>query len=157
MRGVRNTARRSEQGFTLLELVLVVAVIAIVAGSVLVLGRPGSGSADLRRVALTMAAQMRTARTHAISRNMDARFTIDLSRRLYWSDASRQPADIPEGVEAVLETAESEVFTESIASVRFHPDGRSSGGAVLLRSGRAGSYRISVGWLTGQVKVHQVN
>ncbi len=149
--------KKYEHGFTLLELVLVIAIIAIMAGSVLVLARPGGNGTDLRRVALTMAAQMRAARSHAISRNMDARFTVDFSKSIYWSDASRQAADIPEGIEAMLETVESEVFSGSVASVRFHPDGRSSGGALLLRSERSGGYRISIGWLTGQVKIKQEN
>ncbi|MFC6669230.1 GspH/FimT family pseudopilin [Marinobacterium aestuariivivens] len=41
---------------------------------------------------------------------------------------------------------------ESGPSIRFYPDGSSSGGTVVL-TGSGGRYEIGVDWLTGRVRI----
>jgi general secretion pathway protein H len=42
----------------------------------------------------------------------------------------------------------------SVGSIRFFPDGSSTGGGVLLESDQAG-YDVLVDWLTGGISIHE--
>ena len=61
---------------------------------------------------------------------------------------------LPEGMEIQLTTARSEVMSDEVGSIRFFPDGGSTGGRVdLLVNGR--EYVINVAWLTGEASLQK--
>ena len=67
---------------------------------------------------------------------------------------SKSPT-VPEGVDLTITTALSELTSDSVAGIRFFPDGGSTGGHIELTvNGR--EYRIDVAWLTGEARLQRL-
>lgn len=146
------TAREATQGFTLLELLVVMAILGLIVSMVpLMMGR-GLPGVELKSAARSVAAGLRQTRTEAIFSNQPIRFTIDLDDRRYTvSDADRWQ-ELPGDFELTLETSRSEMLDETTGSIQFFPDGSASGGRISL-SGKGREYHVMVDWLTGQVEI----
>ena len=144
--------RSGDDGFSLLELVIVLAMVAgITALSLPNLWRRPVDVA-LRATALDMAAMMRATRADAVRRNSERAFLIDPAQRTYWSDANPAPRPIPAslGIDAEF-SARVRVQTTS-GRYAFFPDGTASGGAIVLREGTA-TATIEINGLTGNAEV----
>ena len=120
------------------------------------LARPNADATELKRTAYTVAAQMRATRAHAIAKNVPARFTLDLDNRTYWNDTSNKRTAFSKSIAAEFETDASEIISTAHASIRFQPNGQSSGGTLILRHPKSGTYSIEIEWLTGQVKLKEI-
>jgi general secretion pathway protein H len=144
----RLPTRRRSGGFTLVELVLVMALIALAMGLVATsLSRSISG-AESREAARKMVAALRYTRTQAILDKAEKVFLVDTEAHSYQAP-DREPVVLPEGMDVVLTTAASEMTSEAAGGIRFFPDGGSTGGHVeLIVAGR--EYRVDVAWLTGE-------
>jgi general secretion pathway protein H len=140
------------RGFTLLE-VLIVLVLAAGAYAILAasLGRGGS-SADLKAGARTVAAGLRQAQSTAMSTRRDALMTLDIEAREFRLTGEERTFRLPEKLDLQVYTAQGEVESEKRASIRFYPDGSSTGGRVTVASGER-KYFVDVEWLTGRVKI----
>ncbi len=140
-------------GFTLVELLVVLVIaslmLALVGTSI---SRNVSG-AEMRQAARKVAAALRYTRTHAILDKSQQVFLVDTEKRSY--KAGDRPAEtLPEGMSVQLNTARSELTSETAGGIRFFPDGGSTGGNVLLEAnGRV--YRVDVAWLTGEASVQR--
>jgi general secretion pathway protein H len=148
---------RGAQGFTLLELMLVLAIAAAVmalAPPLLYQAMPGL---QLKSAARQVAAGFRSARDQAITRRAETLLSVDLDeRRIEWSGA-RRPLELPDGLEVSLVTATSELGRDARqGSIRFYPDGSSTGGRVTVSHGERG-YRVDVDWLTGRVSIGEAD
>lgn len=134
------------QGFTLLELLVVVALVAVAAAGVSVAVAQGL-RANAERSALTgMLALLRTARLQAVTNGTPVRAQFDLSgRRL--SVPGRAPVGWPTGLSVSLTTAQGlgEAF-------EFYPDGATSGGHIDIQHGDR-RWRIDLAWLTGVARL----
>jgi general secretion pathway protein H len=139
-------------GFTLLEVLVALAIGAI--AYAVILGVPGRGTsaADLKAAARTLASGLRTAQTTAMATRRDALLTLDLETHEFEVPGVLQPHKLPEKLDLKLLTAESEVTSEKRGSIRFYPDGSSTGGRITVASGEA-KYQVDVDWLTGRVTV----
>lgn len=136
-------ARRHARGFTLLEMLVVLAVLGL--ALMLLVGRmPGASPAvQARAAADRVAAALRGARGRAIR---DDRFvTVRLDAPAH---ALRVGTDAPLALPPVLAVA-------GTPAIRFAPDGSASGGRIVLAGG---GRRLAVGvdWLTGRVEVSAV-
>ena len=152
-------ARRFASGFSLLEMLLVMALIA--AASLLAVAAFGGGmqGMKLRAGAKDVAAQMRFARAVAISSGQAQDVLIDPQARR-WEGAKGRSGDLPEGGEIVFTGARASLFAQGDAAdgkgaVRFFPDGAATGGRVRLLA-NGGGWDVDVGWLTGEVRVSRV-
>jgi general secretion pathway protein H len=142
---------RRASGFTLIELVVVLAIgVAIYA--VLLAVPMGGGRADLKAAARTLASGLREAQTTAMATRRDATLTLDLEAREFLVAGETEPRKLPDDVDLKLYTAQSEVLGERTGAIRFYPDGSSTGGRVTLASGKR-EYRVDVDWLTGRVSI----
>ena len=139
-------------GFTILEL-LVVLVIGAIAYT-LVLGVPfrGPSVADLKAASRTLAAGLRQAQSVALSSRSEAILTLDLEEREFQVTGTEGVRALPKGLELRLYTAQSEVATEHKGSIRFYPDGSSTGGRITVASGER-KYLVDVDWITGRVSI----
>ena len=140
------------RGFTILEL-LVVLVIGAIAYS-LVLGVPfrGASVADLKAAARTLASGLRQAQSTAMATRRDALLTIDLEAREFQVTGIDATRSLPKDLEISLYTAQQEVSSEKKGSIRFYPDGSSTGGRITLAV-KERKYLVDVDWLTGRVSI----
>jgi general secretion pathway protein H len=110
--------------------------------------------AEMRTAARKVTAGLRYTRTRAILSKSEQLFHLDAETRRYRA-ADREPVDLPEGMAVELNTARSELTSETAGAIRFFPDGGSTGGNVRLEAnGRI--YRVNVAWLTGEATLEQV-
>lgn len=142
---------RAQHGFTLIELVAVLVVLALIVA--LVGPRVGrrDDRAGLLAVAMQFAAYGRAVRTSAIRRGHDQVLIVDLGRRTVVADGL-VPLRIPPAIDIQAETSAIEQTNTERATIRFYPNGSSSGGAIRFKSGQQG-YEIRVNWFTGRVSV----
>jgi general secretion pathway protein H len=139
---------RTASGFTLLELLVVLAILA--AAAALALPRFGGtvSRASMRGTAVQLAALLRTARSEAMRRNTVQTVTIDLSRRAYWSNIQTRPHLIGQGIDLTLSGAGIALSDEQAIQVRFTPDGRAPAMKIGLKEGPASAV-ITIDWMTG--------
>lgn len=139
------------RGFSLLEILLVLVVLAIAAALVLPALVQPSGT-QLRTAAGSFAAGLRRARNDAVSSHREVLLSVNLDDKAFVIGSSQRRQYVPEQISLSVFTARSEVLDERNAAIRFFPDGSSTGGRIDLKSGDRG-YHIDVDWLTGQVRV----
>jgi general secretion pathway protein H len=150
-----NLASNGQRGFTLVEL-LVVLVIAALAMALVgtSISRSISG-AEMRTAARKVAASLRYTRTHAILTKSEQVFLVDTEKHSFQA-ADRQQESLPKGMNVELNTARSELTSETAGGIRFYPDGGSTGGNVRLEAnGRV--YQVNVAWLTGEASMQRAD
>lgn len=142
-----------QAGFTLLEMLAVIALIAVgVAVVSFSLGR-GLDSLRVREAGRELSLALRTARAKAITEGQPARVQFDLRRRLY-QVPGQPPRAWPAGMDLRL-TSAAALGTGERGAIAFYPDGSSSGGNVRL-SHDSRAWRVDVAWLTGDVRWQEV-
>jgi general secretion pathway protein H len=117
-------AAPDERGFTLLEALVALAILALVWLLVLPALPEGLLRSDLERSARALAGELREARARAVAEQRDVVVRLD------------RPGVTARATEPGL--------------VRFFPEGGATGAAITLERG-GHSYRIEVDWLTGRV------
>ena len=143
-------ARSAARGFSLLEVLLVVAILAVASVLAAAVVRGSSPGIQLRAQAKEIAAQLRYTRAHAIATGEAQRFTIDPRARA-WTAPGDRDGEIPEAMEVSFIGAREVQPREGEGAIVFFPDGASTGGRVRLRI-RSAAWNVDVAWLTGQVR-----
>lgn len=140
---------RRARGFTLVELLVVFAIMALVVALVPVAFDRLRDSAQYRDAVRTMFSQMRAARFTAMAEGREVRFSVDLNQRLYGVDAALRP--LPASLQLRAIVAGREIGPQGQASIRFLPSGGATGGSIeILRTPTVGT-RLRVDWLSGRV------
>lgn len=151
--GRHDASSKRARGVSLLEMLLVLALIAI-AGTLAAMALTGGlDGMRMRSSAKEIAAQMRYTRALAISTGKPQRFAIDPAGHR-WQAPNRKPGRIAESLGVRFTGAREAQVRAGEGGILFFPDGASTGGRVQLQAKRA-AWRIDVGWLTGQVKLSQ--
>lgn len=145
---------RAARGFTLIELMVVMAVAALLVTVALPLARLGSPGLEARAAARDIAAGLRRARTDAIFADRETLMLIDTDGRRWTIGEAGDWQALPEGLSLEVETARTEVLEGGIAGLRFFPDGSATGGRVTV-SGETAVYHVMLDWLTGSVSIVQ--
>lgn len=140
---------RRHDGFSLIELMLVMVLVVALFGLVGTSIRRSVTGAELRNEVREVIAGLRHTRGQAVIQRGEQLFRVDADR-LTWQAAGREPEQLPEGLDITLETARSEMTGENAGAIRFFPDGSSTGGSVLLSVGER-KWFVTVGWLTGEI------
>jgi general secretion pathway protein H len=84
----------------------------------------------------------------------DALLTLDMESREYLSTGEGEAHKLPDNIDIKLFTAQTEVTSEKRGSIRFYPDGSSTGGRITVASGER-KYLVDVDWLTGRVSIDE--
>lgn len=148
----RAMRRCRESGFTLIELIAVLVIGALAYAALLAFSPRGTSSAELKSAARTLAAGLRQAQTTAMATRHDALLTIDVESREYILPGDSAARQLPKEIELKLYAAQSEVSSERRGSIRFYPDGSSTGGRITLAGGER-KYLVDVDWLTGRISI----
>jgi len=143
-------SRTADDGFTLLELVVVLAVMGAVIGIVISRGPAHSIGLQTRAAAGILAQTLRTARAAAIDGARDVTVVIDPPHRSFNAEGGPMHVLAPGVALGFLPPALK--GPRDTGLIRFSPDGSATGGEILLGSG-VRRVRIDVQWLTGQVQV----
>ena len=142
-------APRSARGVTLLEMLLVIALIAAAGLLAAAAINNGSDGMRLRSAGQELAAELRQTRIKALASGQPQRFVIDPVARS-WQGASNKPGKLPKGLQVRFTGAKEMQRRAGEGAIMFFPDGGASGGRVELQV-RDAIWRIDVAWLTGQV------
>ena len=139
------------RGFTLVELMLVLAIVAL--ATLLGAGAIGRGMEGLRlrSAANGIAAQLRFTRAQALATGEPQRFTIDPAAHA-WTAPKGRHGELPVHASVAFIGAREVQPSAGEGAVVFFPDGAATGGRVRLRQGDA-TWQVDVAWLTGQVAV----
>lgn len=141
---------RSTRGFTLVELLVVLAIGALLTALVPIAYDRLREAAQYRQTLRSIVTDMRTARSRAMSEGAEIRFVVDLAQRRYGIDG-RPMQDVPASIQLKATVASIELAPGDMAAIRFLPAGGATGGAIdVVRASGAG-VRLSVDWLSGQV------
>ena len=132
-------------GFTLVEVVMALAIIALIAGLTLPRVMPGTSSTSLRIEAFRLAALLRQDRNAALSSGRSVSTAIDPAGAMVMSGDSRQILKLSPGV-LVGMTA------DTANPLVFYPDGHASGGEIKL-SRRGTSFTVRVEPVTATIDI----
>jgi general secretion pathway protein H len=146
-------APRDARGFSLLEMLLVVSLIAatgLLAAGVLA---GGLERMQLRSSAKEIASELRYARAHALSTGVPQSFVIDPAAHA-WRGANGRDGDIPARLGIAFTGAREVQPGEGEGAILFFGDGASTGGRVQV-SYRTAAWNVDVAWLTGEVSLHR--
>lgn len=143
-------AALNQRGFTLLELLVTLAVLALAAALVAPAVGRTADTVRVRAEVARFAALLRHAREQALVTREPHRLVVDpVARRLtvLAGEDVRQLRTLPEDVHI-------EVEPPATLTVDFEPHGSSTGGAFLVRA-RGAQYRVTVDPVTGRVRVER--
>ena len=138
-------------GFTLIEMIVVMAILGLMMVLVTVSGTPVSPATHARAAAEGISGALRTARSEAVTGNSSVEVTFDLARRSYRRGAA--PAvPLPGDLRLSLLTSTDQLVSGAVGHIRFNPDGSSSGGRVTIEGGNR-VWWVGIDWLSGRVSI----
>jgi len=141
-----------QRGFTLIEMLVVLTIAALIVGLALPRLTGAEETATLRTAAHQVAAALRNTRSLAMSRGHTEAFVIDTANGAFRAGPTAAPGRVPRSVRLALVTVTSERDSASQGRIQFFADGSSTGGGVLLATGKVRS-QVLVDWLTGRVSL----
>lgn len=164
------------QGFSLLELLVVIVIIAI--GYAFVGPRiiGPTSNLNLKTASKKISASLRYARSQATSENKNLRVLFDFDKNRIvitereltenaMEETSEESTDgvsgdkiysLPEGVTLEKAISDDSETDSGIFEVAFFSTGGSSGGEIVLKNDKENRYRISVDFITGTIHLVEV-
>ncbi|MBD9468828.1 GspH/FimT family pseudopilin [Pseudoxanthomonas sp. PXM01] len=143
--------RARADGFTLLETLLVLVLIAAAGILAAMVFTGGMDGMRLRSESKEIAAQLRYTRARAIATGQPQRFRID-PRAHAWEAAGDRRGDIDDSLSVRFTGAREAQARAGEGGVLFFPDGGSTGGRITLSAGTA-AWSVDVAWLTGETRL----
>jgi general secretion pathway protein H len=145
-------SRASQAGFTLFEMVCVLALIAIMAAVLLPFVPRHTTRSRLQAYALQTASLLKADRSAAIRRGTPVATLVDAGSRQIRSGATADMIRIPDDVRMDALLPQTCNQREALSTISFFASGMSCGGAIALTRLDAG-YEVRVNWLTGRVEI----
>lgn len=146
-------SRAGEAGFTLIEMIVVLVVLALAMTVFVGRGPMRSRSVVAAGVAREIAEALRVARSAAIATGRPVTVSIDPARHAYGADKTdlhSLPPDI--GLEVRGPDGRPLPLRTSRLDIQFRPDGSATGGSLAVADG-ARTLHVGVDWITGRVSL----
>ena len=141
-----------EEGFTLLEMVCVVALVAMVAAVLLPYLPRNTSRARLQAYVLEAATLLKSDREAAVRRGADVSTLVDASSRMIRSGVTARAIYIPADVRFDALLPRTCRNSPALSSISFFGDGMSCGGTIALTR-LDSTYEIRVNWFTGRIEI----
>jgi len=144
---------KANQGFTLIEMIIVLLISVL---GFAVLGSnisSGNQSTRLQAAARDIASALRYAHGQALLSRQPVSVEIDLADNSYRLSNRDKTYPLDEQIELSLVVAEEEFAEGKAGSIRFFGDGSSTGGRITLEWGKQ-LRRVDVNWITGAVAIN---
>jgi general secretion pathway protein H len=146
---------RRQAGFTLIEMLVVVAIMGFALTMVVTRGPVRSQALEMKAAVSEVAQGLRLARSRAIATNTLVQFAVDVPQRSFRIDRG-VPTVLPRSLTIAMTAVSDETLGGRLAAIRFNGDGSATGGRIELTDGQRVS-QVGVDWLTGRVSVLQVH
>jgi general secretion pathway protein H len=141
-----------EQGFALIEMLCVLAIIGLLAAIILPAIPRATTRAKLESYAVQTAALLKADRNAALRRQIQVTTQVDAETRSIRSGVTGRVIRLPNDVSLNAMLAQRCADRSAGRSVDFFPSGMSCGGVIALARPGMG-YEIRVNWLTGGVDI----
>ena len=141
-----------ERGFTLLEMVCVLAIIALLAAVLLPIVPRETSRSRLQAYALQIATLLKADRVAAINRRAGVATFVDAGARAIHSGATSDSIRIPDDVRFDAMLPQTCRRQAALSTISFFANGTSCGGTIALTRFDAG-FEIRVNWLTGRIEI----
>lgn len=146
-------APRSTSGFTLLELLVVLVLMALMTGLAIPLISAGTPGAQIKAASRELMAGLRETREQAIVSRQPVALSINVDDRRFQIAGQPSAFQLPGKLQIGLFVADVD-DNGKVGSFIFYPDGSSTGGGVTLTlDGQTN--RINVDWLTGVARLQE--
>lgn len=137
-------------GFSLIELLVVFALMALLSMIVPVAYDRMRDGAQYRDTLRQMTTAMRQARSQAAIQQTTVRFELDMRGRTFGVEGGPRHV-VPESVEFRATVGDVELTDTSVAAIRFLPRGGATGGSVDIVRKSGGGTRLRVDWMLGEI------
>jgi general secretion pathway protein H len=141
-----------EQGFALIEILCVLAIIGMLAAIILPAIPRTTTRAKLESYAVETAALLKADRNTALRRQIQVTTQIDAASRSIRSGVTGRVIRLPNDVSLDAMLASRCADRVAGASIDFFPSGMSCGGVIALARPGMG-FEVRVNWLTGGVDI----
>jgi general secretion pathway protein H len=141
-----------QRGFTLLEMVCVIALIAMLAAVLLPFVPSHTSRSRLQAFALQAATLLKADRNAAIRRQAEVSTLVDARSRSIRSGATAEVLRLPDDVRFDALLPQSCRQHAVLSAISFFADGMSCGGTIALARLDT-AYEIRVNWLTGRIEI----
>jgi general secretion pathway protein H len=141
-----------EQGFALIEMLCVLAIIGLLAAIILPAIPRTTTRAKLESYAVQTAALLKADRNAALRRQVQVTTQIDAETRSIRSGVTGRVIRLPSDVSLDAMLASRCADRNAGRSIDFFPSGMSCGGVIALARPGMG-YEVRVNWLTGGVDI----
>jgi len=145
-----------EAGFTLIEMVCVLAIVGLLAALALPAIPQATSQSRLAGYAVDVAALLKGDRNAAMRNHVAVATSLDAERRTVRSGAAATVVEIPADVTFAALLAQRCAGRPVGGTIEFFPSGASCGGVIAI-SRQGFGYQIRVNWLTGGVEVVGTN
>jgi general secretion pathway protein H len=145
-------SEEAEGGFTLLEMVCVLAVIALLAAVLLPLIPRQTSRSRLQAYALQTATLLKADRNAAMRRQADVATLVDVTTRSIRSGTTTEVVRIPDDVRFDALLPQTCRQHAALSTISFFANGMSCGGTIALTRLDT-SYEVRVNWLTGRTEI----
>ena len=138
------------RGFTLVELLVVLAILALVMAVIPPFLAGGQARAELSSSAREIASALHETRSLAIREGRSETFVVDGTAGAFRAAGGAPERRVPAGLRLSLLTLANKRL--DVGVIRFFGDGSSTGGSVSILQGERRS-DVTVDWLTGRVSL----